>query len=154
MRTMPEVVSALVSTDWCRGCERCAKWCPWLSDGAQGWTVPRVGRCPGMDGAVVVAGTRTPSPLNEATKSEHNAALVSLEKAMPKVYTELDAIQKKLEKHYKDMQDIEFTIQEGKLYMLQCRVGKRTGTAALGGVASPAAIRTGRRCATGVASAR
>jgi len=82
-------------------------------------------------GEDVVAGIRTPSPLNEATKSEHNAALASLEKAMPKVYVELDNIQKKLEKHYKDMQDIEFTIQEGKLYMLQCRVGKRTGTAAL-----------------------
>ena len=82
-------------------------------------------------GEDVVAGIRTPSPLNEATKSEHNANLVSLEKAMPKVYIELDQIQKKLEKHYRDMQDIEFTIQEGKLYMLQCRVGKRTGTAAL-----------------------
>ncbi|MDO9543317.1 MAG: pyruvate, phosphate dikinase, partial [Kiritimatiellia bacterium] len=82
-------------------------------------------------GEDVVAGTRTPNPLNEATKSEHNAALMSLEKAMPAVYTELDGIQKKLAKHYRDMQDIEFTIQEGKLYMLQCRVGKRTGTAAL-----------------------
>lgn len=82
-------------------------------------------------GEDVVAGIRTPNPLNEATKSEHNAALLSLEKGMPSVYTELDKIQKKLEKHYKDMQDIEFTIQEGKLYMLQCRVGKRTGTAAL-----------------------
>jgi len=82
-------------------------------------------------GEDVVAGIRTPNPLNEATKSEHNALLPSLEKAMPVVYRELDAIQKKLEKHYRDMQDIEFTIQEGKLYMLQCRVGKRTGTAAL-----------------------
>jgi len=82
-------------------------------------------------GEDVVAGIRTPNPLNEATKSEHNAALMSLEKAMPSVYAELDKIQKKLEKHYKDMQDIEFTIQESKLYMLQCRVGKRTGTAAL-----------------------
>jgi pyruvate,orthophosphate dikinase len=86
---------------------------------------------PNAQGEDVVAGIRTPNPLNEATKSEHNAALMSLEKAMPKVYTTLDAIQKKLERHYKDMQDIEFTIQEGKLYMLQCRVGKRTGTAAL-----------------------
>ena len=82
-------------------------------------------------GEDVVAGIRTPNPLNETTKSEHNAALMSLEKAMPAVYAELDGIQNKLEKHYKDMQDIEFTIQESKLYMLQCRVGKRTGTAAL-----------------------
>lgn len=82
-------------------------------------------------GEDVVAGLRTPNPLNEATKSEHNAAMPSLEKTMPAAYRELDAIQKKLERHYHDMQDIEFTIQEGKLYMLQCRVGKRTGTAAL-----------------------
>ena len=82
-------------------------------------------------GEDVVAGTRTPNPLNEATKNDQNKHLSSLEKAMPKVYKELDGIQKKLEKHFKDMQDIEFTIQEGKLYMLQCRTGKRTGTAAL-----------------------
>ena len=82
-------------------------------------------------GEDVVAGIRTPNPLNESTKSEQNRHLKSLEKAMPEMYRELDAIQKRLERHYKDMQDIEFTIQEGKLYMLQTRVGKRTGTAAL-----------------------
>ncbi len=82
-------------------------------------------------GEDVVAGTRTPNPINEATKSEHNATMESLETAMPKVYRNLDAIQKRLEKHYRDMQDIEFTIQEGVLYILQCRVGKRTGNAAV-----------------------
>ncbi len=82
-------------------------------------------------GEDVVAGIRTPSPLNESTKNEQNKHLESLETSMPALYRELDGIQKKLEKHYRDMQDIEFTIQEGKLYMLQCRVGKRTGTAAL-----------------------
>ncbi|MBQ9583260.1 MAG: pyruvate, phosphate dikinase [Bacteroidales bacterium] len=82
-------------------------------------------------GEDVVAGIRTPNPLNEATKTEHNKALPSLEKAMPEVYKELDTIRQNLEKHYSDMQDIEFTIQEGKLWMLQCRVGKRTGIAAL-----------------------
>jgi len=82
-------------------------------------------------GEDVVAGTRTPNPLNESTKSEHNNHLPSLEHAMPVVYKELDKIQQTLERHYRDMQDIEFTIQEGKLFMLQCRVGKRTGTAAL-----------------------
>jgi len=82
-------------------------------------------------GEDVVAGIRTPSPLNEATKSEQNKHLVSLEKAMPDLYRELDAIREKLERHYRDMQDIEFTIQEGTLYLLQTRVGKRTGTAAL-----------------------
>ncbi len=82
-------------------------------------------------GEDVVAGIRTPNPLNEATKSEKNKNLASLEKAMPEVYKELDEIRKNLEDHFQDMQDIEFTIQEGKLWMLQCRIGKRTGLAAL-----------------------
>ena len=82
-------------------------------------------------GEDVVAGIRTPNPLNEATKNEHNQDLLSLEKAMPEVYKQLDTIQKNLELHFHDMQDLEFTIQDGKLWMLQCRVGKRTGLAAL-----------------------
>ena len=82
-------------------------------------------------GEDVVAGIRTPNPLNEATKNEHNKNLESLETAMPEVYKELDEIRKSLESHFLDMQDIEFTIQEGKLWMLQCRIGKRTGLAAL-----------------------
>ena len=82
-------------------------------------------------GEDVVAGIRTPNPLNEATKTEHNKDLQSLEMAMPEVYKELDEIRKALESHFHDMQDIEFTIQEGKLWMLQCRIGKRTGLAAL-----------------------
>ena len=82
-------------------------------------------------GEDVVAGIRTPNPLNEATKTEHNKKLQSLEKAMPEVYKELDGIRKRLEEHFHDMQDIEFTIEDKKLYMLQCRIGKRTGIAAL-----------------------
>ncbi|HNS33169.1 MAG TPA: pyruvate, phosphate dikinase [bacterium] len=82
-------------------------------------------------GEDVVAGTRTPNPLNKETKNEQNSHLKSLEESMPVVYKELAAIRSKLERHFKDMQDIEFTIQEGRLWMLQCRVGKRTGTAAL-----------------------
>ena len=82
-------------------------------------------------GEDVVAGIRTPNPLNEATKSEKNKNLASLETAMPEVYKELDDIRLHLEQHFQDMQDIEFTIQEGKLWMLQCRIGKRTGLAAL-----------------------
>ncbi|MBQ5517319.1 MAG: pyruvate, phosphate dikinase, partial [Bacteroidales bacterium] len=82
-------------------------------------------------GEDVVAGIRTPNPLNNATKSPQNAHLKSLEDAMPEVYKELDDIRMLLEKHFNDMQDIEFTIQEGKLWMLQCRIGKRTGLAAL-----------------------
>ncbi|MCM8760284.1 MAG: pyruvate, phosphate dikinase, partial [Candidatus Omnitrophica bacterium] len=82
-------------------------------------------------GEDVVAGIRTPNPLNEETKTEQNRHLKSLEEAMPDVYKQLCNIRTILEKHFKDMQDIEFTIQEGRLWMLQCRVGKRTGTAAL-----------------------
>jgi len=82
-------------------------------------------------GEDVVAGIRTPNPINEVGKNEQNRHLASLETAMPEAYNELHKIERRLEKHYRDMLDIEFTIQEGKLYMLQCRVGKRTGTAAL-----------------------
>ena len=82
-------------------------------------------------GEDVVAGIRTPNPLNEATKNPHNQHLESLETAMPEVYRELDDIRLHLEEHFRDMQDIEFTIQDGKLWMLQCRIGKRTGIAAL-----------------------
>jgi len=82
-------------------------------------------------GEDVVAGIRTPSPLNNDTKNEQNKHLKSMQEAMPKTYKELVEIREILEKAYHDMLDIEFTIQENKLYMLQCRVGKRTGTAAV-----------------------
>ena len=82
-------------------------------------------------GEDVVAGIRTPNPINEIGKNEHTMKLTSLETAMPKAYNELDKIQKRLEKHYRNMLDVEFTIQDGKLYMLQCRVGKRNGPAAV-----------------------
>ena len=82
-------------------------------------------------GEDVVAGIRTPNPINEVGKNEHNNHLDSLETAMPKVYKELHKIELNLEKHYNDMLDLEFTIQEGTLYMLQCRIGKRNGAAAV-----------------------
>jgi pyruvate,orthophosphate dikinase len=82
-------------------------------------------------GEDVVAGIRTPSPLNNETKNEQNMHLKSMQEAMAGTYKELCDIRAILEKSFHDMLDIEFTIQEGKLYMLQCRVGKRTGTAAL-----------------------
>ena len=82
-------------------------------------------------GEDVVAGIRTPSPLNEDTKNDQNEHLHSLEIKWPALYGELAAIREKLEKHFHDMQDLEFTIQEGHLWMLQTRNGKRTGTAAL-----------------------
>jgi len=82
-------------------------------------------------GEDVVAGTRTPAPINEYSTSDHNKDLKRLEELMPKVYKELFDIQQRLEKHYRDMQDIEFTIEKGRLFMLQCRVGKRNGPAAV-----------------------
>ncbi|MBQ2511607.1 MAG: pyruvate, phosphate dikinase [Bacteroidales bacterium] len=82
-------------------------------------------------GEDVVAGIRTPNPLNDDTKNEKNKEMPSMQELMPDTYKELCDIRDILEKNYHDMLDIEFTIQEGKLYMLQCRVGKRTGVAAL-----------------------
>ena len=82
-------------------------------------------------GEDVVAGLRTPHPLNEDTKTKETKDLPSLEESMPSIYNELYDIRIRLEKHYLDMQDIEFTIQDGKLWMLQTRVGKRNGVAAI-----------------------
>jgi len=87
-------------------------------------------------GEDVVAGTRTPQQLNIAGRDllpDGNEAkdLATLEEAMPEAYAELDAIRTSLEEHYKDMQDIEFTIQDGRLWMLQTRHGKRTGVSAI-----------------------
>lgn len=82
-------------------------------------------------GEDVVAGIRTPAPINEYSKNAQSEHLPTLESLMPDVYKQLDRIQKKLEKHYKDMQDIEFTIEKGRLFILQCRVGKRNGVAAV-----------------------
>ena len=79
-------------------------------------------------GEDVVAGIRTPQPVN---KAEGDGVLPSLEEVMPACYAELLSIQATLEKHYRDMQDIEFTIESNKLYMLQTRNGKRTAGAAV-----------------------
>jgi pyruvate,orthophosphate dikinase len=80
-------------------------------------------------GEDVVAGIRTPVPINAEDDPEQSS--LSLESKMPDIYQELVDIYKTLEKHYRDMQDIEFTIQKGKLWMLQTRNGKRTGRAAI-----------------------
>ena len=82
-------------------------------------------------GEDVVAGIRTPQPLTEAARAEAGETLPSLETLMPETFKELTAVFSMLEKHYRDMQDIEFTIQDGKLWMLQTRSGKRTTKAAL-----------------------
>jgi len=86
---------------------------------------------PNAQGEDVVAGIRTPNPINEVGKDEHTMHLPSLETSMPSIYSDLNNIQQKLEHHYRNMLDVEFTIQENRLYMLQCRVGKRNGPAAV-----------------------
>ena len=82
-------------------------------------------------GEDVVAGIRTPQDITEAAKKEAGSDKPSMEAEMPEAYAELCRIYGILEKHYRDMQDMEFTIQEGKLWMLQTRSGKRTAKAAL-----------------------
>lgn len=82
-------------------------------------------------GEDVVAGTRTPNALNEDSKTDTNREFASLQQANPQTYADLLKIREKLETHYKDMQDIEFTVQEGRLWMLQTRNGKRNGPAAV-----------------------
>ena len=82
-------------------------------------------------GEDVVAGIRTPQQISNAGKAAQHSDLPSMEESMPLMFQELNDVRQKLEKHNKDMQDIEFTIQEGKLYLLQCRSGKRTAKAAV-----------------------
>lgn len=82
-------------------------------------------------GEDVVAGIRTPAPINNSSKNEANKVNRTLEEVMPEPYRQLNQIRLKLEAHYKDMQDIEFTIERDKLWMLQTRNGKRTGNAAV-----------------------
>ena len=82
-------------------------------------------------GEDVVAGIRTPQYLTKAAREEANAKPASMEEAMPEVYAELAAVFDRLETHYRDMQDIEFTVEQAKLWMLQTRSGKRTAKAAL-----------------------
>ena len=82
-------------------------------------------------GEDVVAGTRTPQYITSKSKREAGASEPSMEEVMPKVYKELTKVFLKLEKHYRDMQDIEFTVENNKLWMLQTRSGKRTAKAAI-----------------------
>jgi pyruvate,orthophosphate dikinase len=82
-------------------------------------------------GEDVVAGIRTPQPISKVVRERQGGKKPSMEEAMPLAFAELKAIGEKLEAHYRDMQDVEFTVQEGKLFMLQTRSGKRTAKAAL-----------------------
>ncbi|MDR2579204.1 MAG: pyruvate, phosphate dikinase [Chitinispirillales bacterium] len=100
-------------------------------DPANGRKVPFGEYLVNAQGEDVVAGIRTPSPINDASKNEQNKSLATLQEVLPKCYNDLVAIMARLEKHYKNMQDVEFTVQEGKLWMLQTRDGKRTGFAAV-----------------------
>jgi pyruvate,orthophosphate dikinase len=82
-------------------------------------------------GEDVVAGIRTPQQLTKRRREKEGGCLPSMEEAMPEAFKELCLVREKLEEHYREMQDIEFTIQKGTLYMLQTRTGKRTAAAAL-----------------------
>ena len=82
-------------------------------------------------GEDVVAGIRTPQHLTVAGKQANGSSDPSMEEEMPEVFAELVTVKDRLEQHYRDMQDIEFTVQQGRLYMLQTRNGKRTAAAAL-----------------------
>jgi pyruvate, orthophosphate dikinase len=82
-------------------------------------------------GEDVVAGIRTPQEITEAARKESGSDKPSMEKALPPAFAELKRIQAALERHYRDMQDLEFTVEQGKLWMLQTRNGKRTAQAAL-----------------------
>jgi len=82
-------------------------------------------------GEDVVAGIRTPQEITEAAREEAGSDKPSMEKVLPQAFAELKRIQAALEKHYRDMQDLEFTVEQGKLWMLQTRSGKRTAKAAL-----------------------
>ena len=82
-------------------------------------------------GEDVVAGTRTPQHITKIKKKEANVNDLSMEESMPLVFKQLYKILKKLEKHYKDMQDVEFTVENGKLWILQTRSGKRTSKSAV-----------------------
>ncbi|MFP4386645.1 MAG: pyruvate, phosphate dikinase, partial [Alphaproteobacteria bacterium] len=82
-------------------------------------------------GEDVVAGIRTPQSLTIKGRKKDGSDLPSMEETMPEVFAQLDDLRSKLEVHYRDMQDIEFTVQQGKLFMLQTRTGKRTAVAAL-----------------------
>ncbi len=82
-------------------------------------------------GEDVVSGSRTPNPINSFSKNAQNTHLATLEKAMPAVYRQLESIRNRLERHYREMLDLEFTVEQGRLWVLQCRVGKRNGAAAV-----------------------
>ncbi len=82
-------------------------------------------------GEDVVAGTRTPQYITKKSKKESNSKELSMQEAMPNAYKELEKVFIKLEKHYRDMQDIEFTVENNKLWMLQTRSGKRTAKAGI-----------------------
>ena len=82
-------------------------------------------------GEDVVAGIRTPQQLTRKGRADQRSVLPSMEESMPETFTQLVSVRARLEKHYRDVQDIEFTVQKGTLYMLQTRSGKRTAAAAL-----------------------
>src|SRR5262249_39694084 len=92
-------------------------------------------------GEDVVAGIRTPQEINESARREPGSDKSSMEYALPKAYAELKRLYNVLERRYRDMQDLEFTVEQGKLFVLQTRSGKRTAKAALRIVADTTLLR-------------
>jgi pyruvate,orthophosphate dikinase len=82
-------------------------------------------------GEDVVAGIRTPGPITHKQKEESGSSIDAFQDIMPKMYKQLEDVRKKLEKHFKEMEDLEFTVEDGKLWILQTRTGKRTAMAAV-----------------------
>jgi pyruvate,orthophosphate dikinase len=121
----------------------CRPWCSaiWATSPPPAWPSPAIHRpaqrnfygefLVNAQGEDVVAGIRTPQSITEAARIEAGSDRPSLEKLMPDAFAEFLAICDRLENHYRDMQDLEFTIENGKLWMLQTRSGKRTAKAAL-----------------------
>ncbi|HEX9810221.1 MAG TPA: pyruvate, phosphate dikinase, partial [Alphaproteobacteria bacterium] len=111
--------------------EDCATGVAFTRDPASGENAFYGEYLPNAQGEDVVAGLRTPCPLARAAACDGNDALPSLEETMPRVHAELARVRETLEHHYRDMQDVEFTVEKGKLWMLQTRTGKRTAQAAI-----------------------
>jgi pyruvate, orthophosphate dikinase len=111
--------------------EDCATGVAFTRDPATGLKQPFGEYLINAQGEDVVAGIRTPQPLTRAMAEANGAHLAALEDALPETYAELVRVFDRLERHYEDMQDIEFTVERGRLYVLQTRSGKRTAQAAL-----------------------
>jgi pyruvate,orthophosphate dikinase len=112
-------------------CDDCATGVAFTRDPATGENIFFGEYLINAQGEDVVAGIRTPQPLSRAARKANGGKLPSLEETLPDIFNALSDVRETLERHYRDMQDIEFTVQKGRLWMLQTRTGKRTAAAAI-----------------------